>query len=169
MARFPGLLWSWAPVLIWMATILALSSQSDVPVRTNPQTGETIRTTFAAAKLAHIIEYGVLALLLLRALMSDTGGVRLSLGVAVAVAVILSGLFGGLDELRQSFVPRREPSLVDIVLDTGAALVAVVIVAAWLRYRRLRSAALTLARTAAAGGSDEPVPAPSRAGEQLER
>lgn len=152
MARLAGLLWSWAPVLVWMAVILALSSQSDVPARANPQTGETIRPTFAAAKLAHIVEYGVLGLLLLRALLSERGGARLSLGAAVVVAVVLSSLFGGLDELRQSFVPRREPSLADVGLDTVSALAAAAIAAAWLRYRQLRRTALALARSAAAGG-----------------
>jgi VanZ family protein len=119
-----------------MALILSLSSQSDLPARTNPQTGETIRATFAAAKLFHGFEYSVLALLVLRALTTPKGGVRLALRTAIVVAVVVSGLFGGLDELRQSFVPRREPRLADIAIDTASALGACLLAWAWLRLRR---------------------------------
>lgn len=138
-ARLGRLLWAWAPVLLWMALILSLSSRSDLPIRTNPQTGETIRTTFTLAKLAHVFEYSVLALLLLRALMTEAGGLRLSLKQANIVTVLASAVFGGLDELRQSLVPNREPRLTDVALDTVSALAACLAVAGlfWLRRSRL--------------------------------
>jgi VanZ family protein len=121
-----------------MALILSLSSQSDLPARTNPQTGETIRSTFAAAKLAHVVEYAVLGPLLLRALTLRAGGMRLSLGLAIGLAVVGAGLFGCVDEVRQSFVPRREPSLADVVLDTASAAAATLLAAGWLRWRSAR-------------------------------
>jgi VanZ family protein len=114
-----------------MALILSLSSRSDLPVRTNPQTGETIKSTFALAKLTHLAEYGVLALLLLRALMGAGGGQRLPIWRAVAVTVVVAAAFGGLDELRQSFVPAREPRLMDIMIDTAGALLACLVVVGW--------------------------------------
>src|SRR4051794_32126046 len=107
--RVGRFLWAWLPVVLWMALILSLSGRSDLPIRTNPQTGETIKTTFTLAKLAHVFEYGVLALLLLRALTSRAGGLRLPLTPAVIVTVVAAALFGGVDELRQSLVPTREP------------------------------------------------------------
>jgi VanZ family protein len=119
-----------------MVLILALSSQSDLPARTNPQTGETVRVTFTAAKLAHVFEYSVLGLLLLRALVGADGGVRMALGPATVLAVVLAGAFGGLDELRQTFVPRREPRFSDIAIDTVSAFLAVMLAGGWLRYRR---------------------------------
>src|SRR5215218_2877438 len=97
----------WLPVVVWMAAILWMSGRSDLPMRTNPQTGETIKTTFAAAKLAHVFEYSVLALLMLRALVGSRGGLGLPLAVAIPVTVVVAGFFGGLDEVRQSFVPNR--------------------------------------------------------------
>jgi VanZ family protein len=118
-----------------MALILSLSSQSDLPARTNPQTGETIRSTFAAAKLAHVVEYSVLGLLLFRALMLRAGGVRVTLWLAAALAIVGAGLFGCVDEVRQSFVPRREPSLADVALDTASAAAAALAAAGWLRWR----------------------------------
>jgi VanZ family protein len=128
------LLWHWLPVLLWMALILSLSSRSDLPVRTNPQTGETIKSTFALAKLTHLAEYGIMALLLLRALMSAGGGLRLPIRRAIAVTFFVAAAFGGLDELRQSFVPTREPRLTDIAIDTAGALLACLVVVGWQRY-----------------------------------
>jgi VanZ family protein len=138
--RFGRLCWAWLPVLVWMALILWMSSRSDLPIRTNPQTGETIRTTFTMAKLAHVFEYGVLALLLLRALMSAHGGLQVPLRTAAVVTVIAAGLFGGLDELRQSMTPTREPRLADIALDAASAAAACLVAGGWQRYRRRGSA-----------------------------
>jgi VanZ family protein len=134
----PRLLWTWLPVLVWMALILAMSSRSDLPVRHNPQTGEVIKTTFTAAKLAHVFEYSVFALLMLRALVGAGGGLRWPLPVAIAVTVVAAGMFGGLDEIRQSFVPTREPRLTDVALDTASALITSLGVAGWRRYRAAR-------------------------------
>jgi VanZ family protein len=138
MARLARLLWSWLPVLIWMALILSLSSRSDLRTAAPPQLTETHRVNFVVSKSAHIVEYSVLGLLLLRALRGASGAVRLPLGTAVVAAVLMSGLFGALDELRQSFVPNREPRLADIALDTVSALVASLLAAGWLRFRHSR-------------------------------
>ena len=135
-ARIGGLAWSWLPALVWMALILALSSRSDLPVRTNPQTGETIRSTFTMAKIAHVVEYSVFGLLLLRALVTAAGGLRLPFVAGVIVTVLAAATFGGLDELRQSMVPNREPRLFDVALDTVSALGACLAVAGWRRLRQ---------------------------------
>jgi VanZ family protein len=160
-ARSGWLLWAWLPVLLWMALILSLSSQSDLPIRTNPQTGETIRATFTVAKLAHVVEYSVLALLLLRALMTRAGGLRLALAPAIISTVLTAAVFGGLDELRQSMVPNREPRLTDVALDTASALGACVTVAGWFWLRRPRP----LACSAPQNGSDSIPQLPLRHGE----
>jgi VanZ family protein len=143
-SRAARLLWSWLPVLVWMALILSMSSQSDLPMRHNPQTGEVIKTTFTAAKLAHVFEYSVLALLLLRALVGTGGGLGWPMPVAIAVTVVIAALFGGLDEIRQSFVPTREPRLTDVAIDTASALAASLGVAGWQRLRRARFSARRL-------------------------
>jgi VanZ family protein len=136
--RLVRLCWAWLPVVIWMGLILWMSSRSDLPVRTNPQTGETIRTTFTLAKLAHIFEYGVLAMVLLRALTTSSGGLRLPFRAAVVATVTVCGMVGGLDELRQSLTPTREPRLTDIALDTASALAACLLAACWRRFQRTR-------------------------------
>ncbi len=157
--RCARLCWAWLPVLAWMSLILWLSSRSDLPVRTNPQTGETIRTTFTLAKLAHVVEYGVLALLLLRALIGSYGGLRLSLGAAAITTVVACGLFGGLDELRQSLTPTREPRLTDVALDTASALAVCLVAAGWQRFRSI-SRRRPLAAPAARRSTDPSSPGP---------
>ena len=136
----PGLLSHWAPVLLWMALILVLSSRSDFRSAAPTPVAESQSVFFAVSKLAHVVEYGVLSLLLLRALHGAGGGVRLPLVVAVVVAVLGSGLFGALDELRQSFVPNRTPRVVDIALDTASALMAALLAVGLVRLRQIRLA-----------------------------
>lgn len=138
--RLVGLLWGWGPVLLWMAVILALSSRSDFRSAAPAPVAESHSVFFAVSKVVHVVEYGVLALLLLRALRGSGGGWRLPLGLAVVVAVLGSGLFGALDELRQSFVPNRSPRLADIALDTASALVAALLAAGVIRLRHARLA-----------------------------
>ncbi|MCC7368456.1 MAG: VanZ family protein [Chloroflexi bacterium] len=135
LGRVARIVWIWLPPLVWMAAILWMSGRSDLPVRTNPQTGETIKTTFTLAKLAHVFEYSVLALLLLRAGLSRAGGLGLRLVPAIVATVAWAGLFGGLDELWQSLTPNREPRLTDVALDTASALAACLAVALWRRSR----------------------------------
>jgi VanZ family protein len=58
--------------------------------------------------------------------------------VAITVTVVFAAVFGGLDEIRQSFVPTREPRLTDVALDTASALASSLGVAGWQRYRGVR-------------------------------
>ncbi|MCC6179208.1 MAG: VanZ family protein [Chloroflexi bacterium] len=136
MKRSVVLLWHWLPVLLWMAMILSLSGQSELPVRHNPQTGEVIKTTYTVAKLAHVVEYSVLALVLLRALTASGGGIGLSTALAICWTVMLAFSFGALDEYRQAFTPTREPRAVDVLIDGLSALAASLIFARWRRVRR---------------------------------
>ncbi|MDP8924858.1 MAG: VanZ family protein, partial [Chloroflexota bacterium] len=94
MSRLRALAWAWLPVLAWMAMILTLSSQSSLPARENPVTGEAIRSTYTLAKTAHVIEYSVLGLLILRAVTSPAGGVGLGFAGAALWAVIAATVFG---------------------------------------------------------------------------
>ena len=141
MARVLAFASAWLPVLVWMVLILSLSGQSGLPVRTNPATGETIRTTYVTAKLAHLAEYGVLGGLLFRAARAPGGGLAVTPARAGVWAVVAASAFGAGDELRQSFVPARAASLVDIVIDAASALLAVGGWLAWQRRRPSRRAA----------------------------
>ena len=138
--RLVDLLWSWLPVLVWMGVILWLSSRSDLRSAAPTPVMESQSVFFAVSKVAHVVEYSVLGLLLLRALHGSGGGLNLSLGLAIVVSILVSGLFGALDELRQSFVPNRTPRLADVALDTGSALAATLLAASLSRLRGIRTA-----------------------------
>jgi VanZ family protein len=133
-AAWQAVVWYWLPVLVWMTLILLMSARSDLPVRTNPATGEEIRTTTSIAKLAHIVEYGVLAWLLFRALTAAAGRVCLSYPRAVVVVIAVATGFGAIDELFQSFVPTREPRVTDVLLDGASATVVALVL--YVRARR---------------------------------
>jgi hypothetical protein len=105
--------WLWGPPLAWMAVIFAASSISDIP---EPPGGFT-------APVGHFAEYAVLSLLLVRAL---TGNRWADVTWRVAlVSVLVSTAYGISDEWHQSFVPGREPDLLDVLIDaTGASTAA---------------------------------------------
>jgi VanZ family protein len=147
------LAWHWLPVLVWMALILVLSGRSDLPVRSNPVTGEVAHTTYWSAKVAHVVEYAVLGGLLFRAATARGGGFRLAPLPATVGVVAAATIFGAVDELRQSFVPGREPRLSDVVLDGASALGMVAVV---LIRRRLRDGERFRPREAEMAASDSP-------------
>ena len=69
-------------------------------------------------KIAHLLEYAILGFLIHRAL-----GAR---GIwAFVAAVGTASLIGGLDEIYQSTVPGRFPSLYDWLADTSGGFVGV--------------------------------------------
>jgi VanZ family protein len=98
-------------------------------------------------KLGHVVEYGILAALWLRAL-APGGAVGQASARAAWWAVGLSVAYAGVDELRQGLTPNRAPSGVDVLVDAaGAALAMVALRAPVAPARALRR----LFRAAAAG------------------
>lgn len=89
--------------------------------------------------LLHFSVYGILGFFLYRAL---GGGVRGVLGAA-----LLGAFYGLTDELHQSFVPGRDPSVSDWIADAaGSGLLSIVTwrLGGWLDRRRLTLAACAL-------------------------
>ena len=72
--------------------------------------------------IVHVIEYGVLAALVARAVTKTS--YRLSVRQA-ALSVILTAGYGVTDELHQYFVPNRYPDVYDIFRNTVGALVGI--------------------------------------------
>jgi VanZ family protein len=81
-------------------------------------------------KLAHLVEYALLAFLAIRAFESLKLKYLLSFIFVVAVAAV--------DETKQSFDPSRTSSPWDVVLDSIGGLAAILLF--WLSVRRKRSA-----------------------------
>ena len=77
-------------------------------------------------KLIHIVEYGILGVLLLRSLAPWENQVN-----NPGLCVFLGSLYGWSDEYHQSFVPGRESDAVDLLADfTGLAMVSLLYLAA---------------------------------------
>ena len=103
----------WLPVILWAGVIFALSSIPSLG------TGLGVWDTILR-KGAHITEYAILALLLVRAVGRE------------APALALGVLYAASDELHQSFVRGRHASPVDVAIDAVGLLVGVI---AWRRTR----------------------------------
>jgi VanZ family protein len=98
-----------------MAVIFALSSRSHLPSAPQPLLDLLLR------KAAHFVEYGVLALLWLRAL--SPAQWRSARGPALA-AFVIATLYAVSDELHQALVPGRHPQPTDVLIDAAGAAAA---------------------------------------------
>jgi VanZ family protein len=113
---------SWLPPLVWLALIFALSAQHGG--------GHLAAAEVALRKLAHVAEYLVLTLLLLRALR------RSGLAAAVPAAMAAALAYAATDEWHQSFVPGRTATARDVAIDgIGIALAALAATRTRLRER----------------------------------
>ncbi len=108
---------AWLPVIAWAAVIFALSS---IPhLGTGLGTWDTI-----LRKGAHVTEYAILGLLLVRALGRELPAFLI--GVAYAIT----------DELHQHFVGGRHSSPIDVAIDSTGVLIGVLILARARRWAR---------------------------------
>ena len=111
--NFKFILTFWAPVFVWAAIIFTFSS-----LQVGKAT-EVYWKDFLFKKTAHIIEYGVLATLIYRALINS--GIEKK--KAMIYSVLGAFMYGATDEFHQSFTPGREPRVRDVVIDSiGATL-----------------------------------------------
>jgi VanZ family protein len=86
---------------------------------------------FAIRKAAHITEFALFSITVFRGVRAERHGWRLNWAlITLAIAVV----YASLDEWHQSFVPLREPSVRDVLIDTTGALLAQI--AVWI-YARL--------------------------------
>jgi VanZ family protein len=99
---------AWLLVLAWAAVIFALSSIPNLG--TDLGTWDTI-----LRKGAHVTEYAILGLLLLRALGREAPA--FALGVAYAIT----------DEVHQHFVSGRHSSPLDVAIDSAGILIGVLV------------------------------------------
>jgi VanZ family protein len=106
----------WLPVIVWAAVIFTFSS---IPsLGTGLGDWDTI-----LRKGAHMTEYAILGLLLLRAIGKELPA--LALGIAYAIT----------DELHQHFVRGRHASPIDVLIDTVGLAIGIFIVRGLFRPR----------------------------------
>lgn len=78
--------------------------------------------------MGHVVQYAVLAMLLWPVC---RGRWLPILGIAV--------VYAALDEWHQSFVPSRQGSVVDVMIDTAGAVLALVFLSGIVRFRARRA------------------------------
>ena len=125
---------AWLPVAVWAALISALSSGLFSGEHTGGFLLPLLRAALPGAsheqllalhalirKFAHVFEYLVLGLLLVRALHAE--GLRG--GALAATAVVVGVAYAALDETHQAFVPSRTASPADVAVDAIGVLAGV--------------------------------------------
>jgi VanZ family protein len=110
----------WAPVVLWAAVIFALSSMPGLG------TGLGVWDT-VLRKGAHLTEYALLAVLLLRALGRELP------------AFLLGLAYAGTDELHQHFVRGRHASPFDVAIDAVGLALGLLVLQATNRWKPSRS------------------------------
>jgi VanZ family protein len=104
---------TWAPVVVWMAVIFAFSSV--------PSLSSGLSYDYVLRKCAHVTEYAILSVLLLRALGRE------------APAFLIGVAYAASDEVHQHFVAGRHASPVDVAIDAAGLALGL---AAWRRLAR---------------------------------
>jgi VanZ family protein len=117
----------WVAAFGWAALIFVASATPD------PRFLPDESLDFIVRKIGHMGVFGILALLIWRALVMTTAWRR-----PWAWAIVLAVVYAASDELHQAVVVRRHASVVDVGIDAAGALIAVSL--AWLvRSRRSRA------------------------------
>lgn len=122
--RFVKFLSSWAPVAVWASLIYYLS---DIP---GLQTGWGV-WDYLLRKGAHITEYAVFTALLLRAF--GRTWMQMKESTRIFLVAIAAFLYAVSDEIHQAFVPRRGPSVHDVIVDVIGILLCVIAFRKWRR------------------------------------
>lgn len=139
--RLTHVLFTWGPVLILMALIFFASSQPKVGRPAGPTTVyfSGAMPIFAGGwetlikKGGHVLGYGLLAVLVLRALRLNGR----TLHEAAVIALLLTLSFAVTDELHQGFVAGRSSSVLDVGLDYLGAVTATLIAVQAAACRRV--------------------------------
>jgi VanZ family protein len=131
----------WLPVVVWATFISWFSTDAFSARSTNSYIDPVLRFFFGdltpagfrlahsvVRKSAHLVEYAILAGLMVRA--------QTTAGTAVPRTVLwrtiaYCGLYALLDEAHQNFVPSRTGSPIDVLVDTTGATLGALTLARW--------------------------------------
>ena len=145
-ASRPNLLRAWWPAAVWICLIAFESTD----VFSSEHTGSLLYTLLTRLfgnidlykflvfhhylrKTGHVVGYGMLSLLLLRAWRATLGRVQPLLLRAVLLSWLGTATVAALDEWHQSYIPSRTGSVWDVALDSVAGVAFLVVAYFWLR------------------------------------
>jgi len=143
-----GWLKLWLPAIVWAGVISWASTDTFSASHTSlfilpilhwlysHASAETLDLLhFFIRKAAHVAEYFVFSVLLLRALRGKHRGWQLRWAIA---ALAIAAGYSVLDEFHQSFVPSRTASPWDSLIDTSGAATAQVVLWLWFWFHARR-------------------------------
>jgi len=90
---------------------------------------------FWAHRTAHIVEYSILGVLVIRAYSYKKARIGVMTVLFLSVFILLSGLF---DEWHQTFVPGRTGQLIDAIFDTICGTGGMLVYFMWIKKRLSR-------------------------------
>jgi hypothetical protein len=128
-----ALVWLWLPLVAWAGVIFLLSATPNLRV------ASADNVDFVVRKAGHMCAFGVLAVLLWRALAPAPAPTRLR-GLALwGLAWVLAVAYAASDEFHQSFTTGRHPAVTDVAIDAAGALLFLAAFSVWLRWWRGRA------------------------------
>ena len=100
------------PVILWAGVIFYLSSlpQKDIP---------SVGIPFID-KVAHVVEFGILAFLLHRGLIKS--GKKPDAAIVIIIVILTTAFYGVFDEWHQSYSVDRSVEIGDIIADTAGGI-----------------------------------------------
>lgn len=147
--------WRYGPLFLWMGFIFFASTGEFSAGNTSRIIGPLLRwlfpdiseeklllAHFITRKVAHFIEYAVLAWLAARAL--STSSQRTLRRRWFSLSLLLVICYSLLDEYHQSLVPTRTGSIYDSLLDMSGGLAALLFYTFWRRKRKMKGEERTL-------------------------
>lgn len=148
MAQLRIFLKFWLPVLLWMALIFSVSSDTHSSEHSSRLVEPILHWLFphmsqarvedihfVIRKCAHLTEYAILGLLVWRALNQSKTKLPAWSWPKVGGTLLVVFLYAASDEIHQSFVPTRTAHFSDVLIDTTGA--AIGLLALWL-FRHFR-------------------------------
>ena len=140
----------WLPVILWLSFTFVMSTGTFSAENTFsvvwavfeflfPQLGlhQAAAIHVIIRKAAHVSEYFILGLLLLRAFRAGSRGTWKWRWSFIAIICLILWSLG--DEFHQSFISTRTASMTDVAIDTAGGVLAQFVGAFWHRYLRRRS------------------------------
>jgi len=125
---FRQFLWYWLPVLVYVTAIFVVSSMSSPPNPIHVPNSD---------KIYHMCEYGLLGVLVGRALRQSVAPYSRLAASIMTVSLVM--MIGASDEYYQSFVPGRECDVFDWLTDSTAGVLSQVLLwQLWSRFGRDR-------------------------------
>ena len=149
MAPRPNLLRAWWPAVVWIALIMCQSTDYFSAQNTGSMLYALLIRLFGhinlreflivhhyLRKTGHVVGYGVLSLLLLRGLLATFRRSQVWVWRTTLLALTGTAFVASMDEWHQSFIPSRTGTPWDVVLDSTAGLVFLLIARTWMRRSR---------------------------------